>query len=485
MSEKESREAQHLDHDSGTLEKSRSYDGVGEVWEDDDPRMKALLRKVDARILIVLGLCYCISLLDRTNTGAALIAGMAETLRLDIGERYSIIVLVFFPTYILFQPIATVLCKKIGPRIFLPTIVLLWGVVTLSIGFVKTWNAAAALRVILGIFEAGLFPGSVFLLSTWYKRHEIATRNAAFYLIGSAASGFGGVLAYGFQQAHGRGGLEGWRFVFIFEGVLTVAVGLMAYIFIVDFPEKAKNSWKFLTEQEIQIMISRVEADRHDAITPPFHLGEYLKNALDAKIWLFALIFGSTTTISYATAFFLPVLLRGDMGFSIAASQCLVAPLYIFAAILMWTEGLISDRIKLRAPFLYFNAILSIIGLLVLAFAPQKGVRFFSCFLIVGGSNANIPFALTFQHNNIAGQWKRAFCSATLVGAGGIGGIVGSLVFRAKDAPKYKFGVWSCIFASGLVIVCVSILWVHFIFQNKKQRKGKVLEKVEGFRYTS
>ena len=163
----------------------------------------------------------------------------------------------------------------------------------------------------------------------------------------------------------------------------------------------------------------------------------------------------------------------------------MVAPLYVFAAIVMYTEGLISDRIKFRVPFLYFNAVVSIIGLVVLGFAPQKGVRFFGCFLTVAGSNSNIPFALTFQHNNIVGQWKRAFCSASLVGFGGIGGIVGSIVFRSQDAPKYRFGLWSCVFASGLVIVCVTILWVYFIFENRKQRKGeKVIEKTEGFTYT-
>jgi MFS family permease len=71
------------------------------------------------------------------------------------------------------------------------------------------------LRVILGIFEAGFYPGCVYLLSTWYPRYELQKRNAGFYLIGSMASGFGGILAYGIQQLDGRAGLDGWRWIFI------------------------------------------------------------------------------------------------------------------------------------------------------------------------------------------------------------------------------------------------------------------------------
>lgn len=77
-------------------------------------------------------------------------------------------------------------------------------------------------------------------------------------------------------------------------------------------------------------------------------------------------------------------------------------------------------------------------GVCLLGFAKNSNVRYFGAFFIVGPAFANIPFALTYQANNILGQWKRAFCSATIVGAGGIGGIIGSLVFREQDAPAYR-----------------------------------------------
>jgi hypothetical protein len=92
----------------------------------------------------------------------------------------------------------------------------------------------------------------------------------------------------------------------------------------------------------------------------------------------------------------------------------------------------------MRTPFILFNCLLEIIGVAVLGFATQNPARYFGAFLIIGGANSNIALVLTYQANNIVGQWRRAFCSATIVGAGGMGGIIGSLTFRSQDAPDYR-----------------------------------------------
>jgi MFS family permease len=144
-----------------------------------------------------------------------LVGSMRKDLRLDIGERYSIITLMFFIPYVLFQPVATALMRKIGPRIFLSAITLLWGIVMICFGFVKSWDQMVGLRVILGALEAGFFPGCAYLLSTWYSRFDQHKRYSAFYLIGSVASAFAGILAYGLMQMAGLQGLNGWSWIFI------------------------------------------------------------------------------------------------------------------------------------------------------------------------------------------------------------------------------------------------------------------------------
>jgi MFS family permease len=137
----------------------------------------------------------------------------------------------------------------------------------------------------------------------------------------------------------GVGGHAGWRWIFIMEGIITIAFGLVAYFLIVDFPEDAHKSWKFLRDDEIKIVVDRINRDRMDVETPPFKLGAYLKNGLDWKIWFFAANFGLTSVVTYAAAYFLPLVLRQGLGFSEAAAQCLSTPVRIRSAV-----GLLRER---------------------------------------------------------------------------------------------------------------------------------------------
>lgn len=100
---------------------------------------KRIIRKIDWRLVPTLGFMYCVSLMDRTNLGIAVVAGMGVDLEL-IKDRYSVIVLLFFITYVLLQPPATVVLRKVGPRLFLPIITILWGLTMLCSGFVKVWT---------------------------------------------------------------------------------------------------------------------------------------------------------------------------------------------------------------------------------------------------------------------------------------------------------------------------------------------------------
>jgi len=445
---------------------------------------RSIIHRIDRRLVVTVGFMYCISLMDRTNLSSANIAGMSKELVL-IGWRYQIITLVFFTTYVVFQFPSTIVIKKIGPRLHLGTITLLWGACMIGMGFVKNWRQLAALRVILGILEAGFFPGSVYLLSTWYCRYELQKRYASFYVIGSFASALAGILAYGLMQMNGLANLSGWRWIFIMEGIITCLIAFAGYVLIVNFPDDSTRNWHFLNDREIRFVIARINRDRSDAVTDKFAWSKFLRPALDIKVWGFALIFCFSTTLTYALAYFLPVILNQNMGFSIAASQCLVAPPYAAAAIWMYLMGVVGDRYRLRGPLVVVNALLAIIGLPVMGFAASPGVRYFGVFLACMGGNANIPTSMTYQANNIRGHWKRAFASASLVGMGGVGGIIGSLIFRTQDAPGYKPGIWACLTSQLLILVIVALLTVKFKWDNRKAARGeKMIEGLEGFRYT-
>lgn len=115
----------------------------------------------------------------------------------------SIIALVFFITYTLVQPVATILCRKIGVRRFLAGITLAWGILMICFGLPNSWGPLVAMRLILGLLEGGFFPGCVYLISTWYTRYELQKRYSVFYMIGCVAGACAGILAYGLMQMDG------------------------------------------------------------------------------------------------------------------------------------------------------------------------------------------------------------------------------------------------------------------------------------------
>lgn len=141
--------------------------------------------------------------------------------------------------------------------------------------------------------------------------------------------------------------------------------------------------------------------------------------------------------VNYAFAFFLPILLRDNLGYSVGLSQILAAPPYIVSAIIMYATSWASDKWRIRAHIIVLNATISIIGLPIMGFTTNPALRLFGAFIGIAGNNANVPAAMSYQANNIRGQWRRAFCSATLTGLGGVGGVAGSLIFRSQDSPQY------------------------------------------------
>lgn len=168
--------------------------------------------------------------------------------------------------------------------------------------------------------------------------------------------------------------------IFIMEGIITVLIGIAGYFLIVPFPDQ--DAWKskgFLTKEEVEFIIATVDADRGDAHTEPFTLGRFLRPALDFKVWGFALMFLCTTTMAYAIAYFLPIILRTRMGFGIAASQCLVAPPYVLGAILMYAESWCGDKWHVRGPQILTNCVLGIVGLAVTGWTPSVGTQYCKC----------------------------------------------------------------------------------------------------------
>lgn len=149
--------------------------------------------------------------------------------------------------------------------------------------------------------------------------------------------------------------------------------------------------------------------------------------------------------VVYAIAFFMPIILEQRLKFDVITAQGLSTPPYIFACVEMFIEGWVGDRYHIRSPFVFYNSLQALVGLCILAWTSNSSVQYFAMFLVAGGTHSNLPTIIAWQANNIRGQWKHSFCSASVIGSGGVGGIIGSLIFRSQDAPRYLPGLYACI----------------------------------------
>ncbi|KAF2658362.1 MFS general substrate transporter [Lophiostoma macrostomum CBS 122681] len=459
-----------------------------EVQSRFSPAEEAKIRRrVSYRVVPILGLMLGIALMDRSNVANAAIAGMRDDLDMRVGYRYALMTSCFFITYVLCQAPMTWLTRFLGPRIVLPGVVFAWGILIIGFGFAKTWTTLVGLRLVLGILEAGFFGGGVYLLQTWFTRGELSKHFTVYYFIGAVISSFSGILAYGFMQMNGASGVKGWEWIFIMEGIVTIAIAIGGYFCLPKFPDQEVNkpSFRFLKPDECQYVIDLLTADRDDYQAEKFAWALYLAPARRPEIWAFGIMQFCTCTASYAYIFYLPIILRDSLKFSLAAAQCLVAPPYAAAGFLMMACAWYADKYKTRAPVLVFNCCIALVGLPMVGFASNPWVRYAGVFLAVAAINSNIPLLMAYQATNIRGQWQRAFCTATMTGLGAIGGISGSLVYRTQDAPNYVPGVVAVIVCVGVVAVMGTTLIFYLRHCNKQADEGKrIIHGSPEFRYT-
>jgi MFS family permease len=381
---------------------------VDEPADEHDEAQEALERKirlkVDFRLCSIAGLLCSLNLLDSGVISSASVTTMLADLHLDQGNRYSVSIFIFTIASITFQLPSTIAVRTFGPRIWFSFITICFGVITLCTAFVQTWRQMIAMRILLGIAMSGVYPGLTYLVSTWYTRKEQQLRFALLQSGEVTVLATGGIVNFGLNQLNGKSGLKGWQWMFVVQGTITAFLGIITFWWMVDFPENAHRSFKFLTKEESQIAASRIEKDRGDVQPETFSWKKVLVHAKDPKVYGFSVLYFLQNLVSTSLSYFLPIILQGGMGFDTNAAILLSAPPYYYAVIPAIMSSLIGDKYQLRGPIIVFNSLCLIIGFCMLGFADQVTVRYVGTYLATGAYVANWAGMATYQANNIVGQ---------------------------------------------------------------------------------
>jgi len=231
---------------------------------------------------------------------------MQEDLHIN-DQQYLLSLTIFFFSYAVFEVPSNVFLKRLRPSIWLSLLMLLWGIMMTVQGLVHNYGGLLGMRWMLGVMEAGLFPGVNYYLSCWYKRSEFGIRAAVLFSAATVSGAFGGLLAAAISNMDGIGGKPAWAWIFILEGLATVLVGVVSFFVIQDFPDTAK----FLSEPERTVVIRRLQGDDQFSAAGEQLRWKYIfQSLLDWKTWVGMIIYTGCDAPLYAFALFLPSIIN-------------------------------------------------------------------------------------------------------------------------------------------------------------------------------
>ncbi|KAL2839730.1 major facilitator superfamily domain-containing protein [Aspergillus pseudoustus] len=447
---------QHVEKVPGDLADAQQ---LATQWVDGTPEEKKLVRKLDWRILPCTWILYLLGFLDRANVGNAKTGGMEDDFGLT-SSQYSIIVLVFFISYLIFEVPANMILTRVRPSVFLPGLALVWGTFAALMGATQNWSQLAGMRFLLGFAEAGFAPGCAFFLSSWYRRYELATRYALLYTSVPLAGATSGLLA-GVITDHmdDVGGLPGWRWLFILEGLASIVAAVIIYFMMPDYPSTSR---RFLTEEESILACNRLAVDGI-ALTQGTgaeqipHWEAFKMTCADWRVWaqcfLFVLVTGSQTM-----QYFIPTLVE-SFGWTGPSGQYHTIPAYMAALVYVVACCYLADLYKCKWQFVCgLSGLGCVLFIAVATVQNNRMAQYVLTIFAFGTIYGCSPLVKTWVSDVIPQPAaKRAIAIALINGIGNASSIYSTWLWPDKDAPRYIPGFATTTSWLGVLCVCTAV----------------------------
>ena len=318
---------------------------------------QSTMRKVYLRLLPFAVLSYVLAYIDRINVS---FAGL--TMRGDLGMSagtFGFAVGMFYWGYFIFEVPSNVILEKVGARIWIARIMITWGILAGLTAVVTGSTSFAIVRFLLGVAEAGFFPGIILYFTYWFPSHHHA-RIVSGFLVGlPVAVAIGAPISTGLLGLDGLFGLRGWQVMYIAEAIPTVVIGVITFFVLTDRPEQAK----FLTAEERNWLVTTIAAERRatEAVRK-FTLWQALYNP---RVLLLALNYLGIVTASLGMLIFIPQMIKSLGDYSNMTVGWLTMIPYTCGAIAMVVWGRISDRMNERRWNLFIGCVFSTVGLVI------------------------------------------------------------------------------------------------------------------------
>ena len=417
--------------------------GLSPAAADAERRVFA---KIGWRLMPILIVSYIFNYLDRNNVGfAGLTMNQASGLT---ATQFGFGAGVFFVGYCLFEIPSNLALYRVGARVWLSRIMISWGLMSAATSFAVGPNSFYVLRLLLGVAEAGFFPGVAFYLGTWFPA-QYRTRMIAWFMVAIPVSSvIGGPISGWLLGLDGMGGLAGWQWMFLLEGLPVVFVGLSLLWLLADRPEDV--SW--LNDEERRIVRERLAAERR-----PREVRRFALAIRDVRVILLALVQFGFLVGSYAIGIFLPLILREgkltDLEIGFVSSGC-----YVVAVIgmILWAGHV--DRGASKVVNLSLACATSACGFLgAILFAGNFWAQVAAITVAVTGVNGARAIFWTIPPRVLTGM-AAAGGLAFINSIGTTGGFVGPYVFGwlSDETGSFSAGMLAM---SGFLILAAVLAW--------------------------
>ncbi|RKU49351.1 hypothetical protein DL546_009894 [Coniochaeta pulveracea] len=357
--------------------------------------------------------------------------------------------------------------KMVPPHLWAFATVLTWGIASTLQAVAFNWQGLMVCRWVMAMAEAAFAPGIPYLLSFFYRRHELGLRCGIFLSAAPLATTFAGALAYGITSGHPS--IANWKLLFIVEGIPSVVMAVLVYFYLPDSPDTAK----FLTREEKEVAKARaIMQTGHEGSkrVGGVNLKDVLSTFKEPQTLIQPLMYFSCNVSFASLPVFLPAILT-TMGYSSINAQGLTAPPYFLSFLVCIATTYIADRTQQRGLMIAGLSIMGGIGYVLLATVHTVGVRYLGVFLAAAGVFPAIANILPWVLNNQGTDTKRGVGIAMLNIIGQCGPLLGTRIFPVKEKPFYVKGMSICAAFMFFNALLALGLRTYFAAQNRKLEK--------------
>ncbi|KAF7186261.1 Pantothenate transporter liz1 [Pseudocercospora fuligena] len=247
-------------HADELIQKQLKRNWQSYIWDslDKSPEERKFLFKLDAAILTFAALGYFIKNLDQTNINNAFVSGMKEDLSL-YGNQLNYMQTAWTVGYVIGEISSNLILSRVRPSIWIPSLELVWTVLTFATSRCNTAGKLYAVRFLVGLAESGFYPGMQYVIGSWYRRDELAKRSCIFHTSGAIASMFSGYLMAAVYNLEGVGGFRGWQWLFLVDGIISLPIALSGYFFLPDMPSNCRAV--YFNEEEKALARKRMQLE--------------------------------------------------------------------------------------------------------------------------------------------------------------------------------------------------------------------------------